>query len=563
VDGSSGVFVQSAGGAQRYAYLPSVSSTDTAIDVDVALPQRPVGGSAYYTSHVRRVGADDYRSRVVVAANGAVTVQLQRTTTILVNVPTSLTVAAGDKLHVRTEATGTSPTTLRVKVWKVGSAEPTSWTASTTDSTAGLQAAGDVGLGVYLGGGVTNVPFQTGFDNFWAGSSNGALVPPANEAPTAAFVATPNGLAVAFNGSTSSDSDGTIASYAWDFGDSSTGTGATATHTYAQTGTYTVRLTVTDNRGGTHSVTQDVVITQNAAPTAAFTSTATDLSVAFNGSGSSDPDGTIASYAWDFGDTTTGTGATATHAYTAAGTYTVTLEVKDNRGASATTSAQVTVTAPAVWATDTFDRTAANGWGSSGTSGSWTMFPGTATALSKFSVADGVGKVTLSAGNNYSAVLAGSTPSTNTEERYTVAFNQPSTGGGYYFSAIGRQIDSANDYRAKFRVAANGTVALWLTKTVGGTETVLASTTVSGLTVTGPDSLNVRFQVTGTNATTLKAKVWRTGTTEPTAWASTITDSTAVLQAPGYVGVNSYLSSSATSVPLVYSYDNLWAGPAQ
>lgn len=386
---------------------------------------------------------------------------------------------------------------------------------------------------------------------------------PANQLPTAAFTATSDQRDLSVDGSTSTDPDGNIASYAWDFGDSSTGTGATATHAYAQTGTYTVRLTVTDNRGGTHSVTQDVVITQNAAPTAAFTSTVTDLSVAFNGSGSSDPDGTIASYAWDFGDTTTGTGATATHAYTAAGTYTVTLEVKDNRGASATTSAQVTVTAPAVWAADTFERTAANGWGSSGTSGSWTMFPGTATALSKFSVADGVGKVTLSAGNNYSAVLAGSTPSTNTEERYTVAFNQPSTGGGYYFSAIGRQIDSANDYRAKFRVAANGTVALWLTKTVAGTETVLASTTVSGLTVTGPDSLNVRFQVTGTNATTLKAKVWRTGTTEPTAWASAITDSTAVLQAPGYVGVNSYLSSSATSVPLVYSYDNLWAGPAQ
>ncbi|MCK2035589.1 PKD domain-containing protein [Microbacterium sp. SSW1-49] len=386
---------------------------------------------------------------------------------------------------------------------------------------------------------------------------------PVNQLPTAAFTATSDQRDLSVDGSASADPDGTVASYAWDFGDSTTGTGATATHTYAQTGTYTVRLTVTDNRGGTHSVTQDVVITQNAAPTAAFTSAVTDLSAAFDGSGSSDPDGAIASYAWDFGDSTTGTGATATHAYAAAGTYTVTLEVKDNRGASATTTAQVTVTAPAVWATDTFDRTATNGWGNSGTSGSWTMLPGTTTALSKFSVADGVGKVTLSAGNNYTAVLAGSTPSANTEERYTVAFNQPSTGGGYYFSAIGRQIDSANDYRAKFRVAANGTVALWLTKTVAGTETVLASTTVSGLTVTGPDSLNVRFQVTGTNATTLKAKVWRTGTTEPTAWASTITDSTAVLQAPGYVGVNSYLSSSATTVPLVYSYDNLWAGPAQ
>ncbi|WEK61997.1 MAG: PKD domain-containing protein [Candidatus Microbacterium colombiense] len=386
---------------------------------------------------------------------------------------------------------------------------------------------------------------------------------PANQLPVASFTASSDQRDLSVDASTSSDPDGTIASYAWDFGDSTTGTGATASHTYAQIGTYTVRLTVTDNRGGTHTVTKDVVITQNVAPTAAFTATATDLNAAFNGAGSSDPDGTIASYAWDFGDSTTGTGATATHVYTSAGTYTVTLEVKDNKGASGTSSQQVTVTAPAVWATDAFDRSVTGGWGNSGTSGAWTMFPGTATALSKFSVADGVGKVALSAGNNYTAVLAGSTPSTNTEQRFTVALNQPSTGGGYYFSAIGRQIDSANDYRAKFRVASNGAVAVWLTKTIAGAETVIASTTISGLTVTGADSLNVRFQVTGTNATTLKAKIWRTGTTEPAAWASTGTDGTAVLQAPGYVGVNSYLSASATTVPLVYSYDNLWAGPAQ
>ncbi len=69
----------------------------------------------------------------------------------------------------------------------------------------------------------------------------------------------------------------------------------------------------------------------NQAPTAAFTSTVEQRRVTFNATGSTDPDGTITSYAWDFGDGNTGTGATPVHVF-APGTHTVTLTVTDNRG---------------------------------------------------------------------------------------------------------------------------------------------------------------------------------------------------------------------------------------
>jgi PKD repeat protein len=75
--------------------------------------------------------------------------------------------------------------------------------------------------------------------------------PSPNQLPIAAFTANPSattvGSPVSFNGSASSDPDGSIVSYAWQYGDGSTGSGVTTQHAYATAGTYTVRLTVTDN----------------------------------------------------------------------------------------------------------------------------------------------------------------------------------------------------------------------------------------------------------------------------------------------------------------------------
>ena len=84
----------------------------------------------------------------------------------------------------------------------------------------------------------------------------------------------------------------------------------------------------------------------NNPPTASFTFTCTDLTCSFDGSGSTDGDGTIASYAWNFGDGTTRSGATVSHTYAAGGTYTVTLTVTDDDGATGSQSQSVTVTSP-------------------------------------------------------------------------------------------------------------------------------------------------------------------------------------------------------------------------
>jgi PKD repeat protein len=106
------------------------------------------------------------------------------------------------------------------------------------------------------------------------------------------------GVAVTFDGSGSSDVDGTIVSYDWDFGDGNTGNGVNPTHTYAAAGTYTVSLTVTDDGGATDTASTTATISAvNDPPVAVDDAYATDedvtLSVAAPGvlANDSDADG--------------------------------------------------------------------------------------------------------------------------------------------------------------------------------------------------------------------------------------------------------------------------------
>ena len=180
----------------------------------------------------------------------------------------------------------------------------------------------------------------------------------ANGSPIARFTADPTtGEApslVSFNASTSHDADGSITSYTWNFGDGSNGNGRTVSHTYANAGTYTVKLTVKDNDGNTSSTTKTIQVTPPAVvpPTASFTANVTSgeapLVVGFNASGSSDSDGSITGYAWNFGDGSNGNGRTASHTYTKAGTYIVKLTVTDNDGNISSTTKTIQVTPPAI-----------------------------------------------------------------------------------------------------------------------------------------------------------------------------------------------------------------------
>ncbi len=163
----------------------------------------------------------------------------------------------------------------------------------------------------------------------------------ANAPPVASFVFVCNGLTCSFDGSGSRDPDGTITSYSWNFGNGVTASGPSVSDTYAAGGQYTVTLIVADNGGATNAESQTVIV--NAPPVASFTFSCSAFTCTFYGSGSFDSDGTIASYAWQFGDSTAGTGVTVKHTYRAPGTYTVTLTVTDNGGAIGVQSNNLTL----------------------------------------------------------------------------------------------------------------------------------------------------------------------------------------------------------------------------
>jgi PKD repeat protein len=177
-----------------------------------------------------------------------------------------------------------------------------------------------------------------------------------NKLPVAGFTIGPSTtgpapFAVTLSGAPSSDSDGEIKTYSWDYGDGAVGTGRSVGHTYTAVGTYTIILTVTDNWDASDQAAKTVYVTaaEPAGPSASFTASPTSgtspLNVTFDASGSSYAAGTIAAYEWTFGDGGNGFGKSVTHSFFSSGSqsFTVTLLVRASDGKTASASRTVSV----------------------------------------------------------------------------------------------------------------------------------------------------------------------------------------------------------------------------
>ena len=223
-----------------------------------------------------------------------------------------------------------------------GHADATTADASFTYRTAGTF---DVSLTVHDAQGLTQAKTS---------AITIAPVNPANTPPTAGFTYTCAAADCSFISTSADAAPGAIATYAWAFGDGATADVSNPSHSFTVSAStdFTVTLTVTDNEGATDVETQTVTVAPaplpNTPPTAGFTHTCTAADCSFMSTSTDVAPGTIATYAWVFGDGATAAVANPSHSYALVNPtdFTVTLTVTDNEGATDVETQTISVSPP-------------------------------------------------------------------------------------------------------------------------------------------------------------------------------------------------------------------------
>jgi PKD repeat protein len=237
-------------------------------------------------------------------------------------------------------------------------------TASTAATIAEANGSGSASAAhTYTTAGTYTVSLRVADNNGGADTVKlSVVVLPPNRAPVARAGGPYSGVegsSIAFNGSASSDPDGDALTYDWDFGDGTAHDATvTPTHVYADNGSFTVRLVVTDANGLKSAVSQTTATVSNATPTVTSFSARTPaggsqtVDASFSDVGTRDTHTATV----DWGDSKTSTGSvqesggsgtvTASHTYAVSGSYSVTMRITDNAGAVATATVDVSVDVP-------------------------------------------------------------------------------------------------------------------------------------------------------------------------------------------------------------------------
>ena len=379
------------------------------------------------------------------------------------------------------------------------------------------------------------------------------------------------GAHVVFDGTASTDPDARLPlTYAWQFGDGSSGTGERPQHAYASAGSYDVVLVVTDAWGAASAPdTTTAVIAANVIPVAhpggPYAGSA-GAAIQFDGSGSTDADGHVPlGYQWTFGDGTSGSGMEPAHTYASAGTYTVTLIVTDALGAaSVAASTSATVTAATGTTTDlvrdAFSRTLSAGWGTADAGGSWYIDRG---VLGSFSV-DGSRGLIVAPSAGPRNVIASDGYGLDVEGLVSFSIDRmPDNPGRFYtIQVYARRNDLVSDgdnyYRFRVRAFGTGAMDLRVQKNVNSVSAWLSAGRSIPTTWVPGQRYWIRWECLGTSpATALRMRVWADGTPEPTTWRLELNVSEPGLDVPGTTGIRvEGPSADQVNFPITFSFDD-------
>lgn len=424
VNGNQGTMTSNSAAQWHGAYQPTLSAQEVDMRVRFETNTLASGGYGFVYIVARRVAAStQYLGRLVLDSSGNAFVQAARTSgnsSALTMLGKQIRVEGvrhtpNSGLWLRGQIVGVQPTTIRLKAWADGQAEPAGWNYTVTDSTPELQAPGAVGLRTYVSAGVTALPFIVAFDDVHV---------TAGSAPTATATATP---------------------------------------------------------------TQTAAPTRTATPTPARTATP-----------------------------------------------------------SPTTSTATT------YAADTFGRQVIDSWGQADVGGNYTV----SSPAANFDVNGAAGTILIPAANTTRWAYLSSVSARDVDVLVRSKVDRLATGGSQIlYLAVRRQADGT-EYRGRLRFDVDGRLMLVAERVEGGAVTILGGEKASSGRQVANSYYWLHFQAFGSNPTTLRLKAWVDGQAEPVGWQYSTTDSLAMLQASGAVGVRAYLSGGATNAPVTFAFDD-------
>ncbi len=209
-----------------------------------------------------------------------------------------------------------------------------------------------------------------------------------------------------------------------------------------------------------------------------------------------------------------------------------------------------------IFAKDQFERLVATGLGSADLGGAWTL--GGASGL--FAVSGGHASLTL---RNPGDGVAMALPEVLTDDAdvQVVVSTDKLVAGGVFFGVQARSVPGGDHYHARVVLRQDGKVTTSVAYVRGSTETALTPVD-DRFTVAARAAVKIRIQVTGTNPTHLRLKVWAAADSEPATWAYDVVDTTPNMQAKGSFVLTAYVSGSATNTPVVAYVDDLLIRPA-
>lgn len=207
------------------------------------------------------------------------------------------------------------------------------------------------------------------------------------------------------------------------------------------------------------------------------------------------------------------------------------------------------------FAQDSYSRSLSDSWGTADTGGSY-VYSGGTNANQAFDVNGTVGTVLVSSNNTGREAILQNTAVVNADITFRVQTDKVSSRASQEVYFLAREISADSMYRGRIRFYGNGEVFVQAIRGLNGSWFNLGSNTkVNGLTHTPNSYIWVRAQVTGTNPTTIRIRVWADGQMEPGNWAYTVTDSSAALQVAGSVGLRAYVGN-ASNAPVRFTFED-------